>query len=844
MAWMRMMGIESVAYHRSTVMDRSDDHPGAAVAYYSSRGESPLRWGGGGAARLGLAGTVTPEAYEDVFGPGGTRDPLTGRRLVSTKRPGLELVVSAHKSVAELGVIGRVEDMHRILDAETAGTLEYLEELTRDRGGRRGRAATRSPTSGMTYAVTRHATSRAGDPNPHDHVLIANVVEMLDDRGGFKGADTALWREHLHAATAYGRLRSARVAVELGYGIVPDRGKSGRLGHWAIAGIPDEAMAIHSKRAAQIDEALGPGAATAYRERAIAARRTRTAKRHEPVEDLVERWNHELAAHGLDRDVIAATVGLAHRTRITGHLDDTALDRLAGRLLEADGRLAADKVFSRRDVIVAASPHLFGLDPAVLGRLVDKVLAHPSAVELEPKPSASERMYAPRCVIDTERAIAERARYRHQLGTAPALLTALVDTTIRRTEADLAVKLTASQRRAVTGVCSSGRSLDVIIGVAGAGKTTALRAVRDAYVSERRDVIAAATSGQAARTVGHDAGIDSYTVASLLARLEHGRLDIDHNSVVVLDEAGMTDDTHLLALITHTSAAGAKLILVGDDRQLSAAGPGGGLRALAERFGGSVWELTENIRQPDITERAALAELRAGDIDTAVDWFARNQRIVTAADRHELYGAVIDGWLADTDRGLDTVMLAWRRNTVDGLNQIARTAADERGWLTGPEITAPGGTHYRAGDRVVTLAPISRNVVTSETGTIRRIDPDTGGLDIDFDNGRSYQLARQHIGSDKLAHGYAITVHRAQGATVDTAHTIDDGGGRELAYVALSRARQRATVYVEADNLDQAIDDLTGNWAIERRQQWVTDAQTPALDRAARDSIEPSGLGL
>jgi hypothetical protein len=125
-AWMRMMGVESVAYHRSTVMDRSDDHAGAAVAYYSSRGESPLRWGGGGAARLGLGGTVTPEAYEDVFGPGGARDPLTGRRLVSTKRPGLELVVSAHKSVAELGVIGRVEDMHRILDAETAGTLEYL----------------------------------------------------------------------------------------------------------------------------------------------------------------------------------------------------------------------------------------------------------------------------------------------------------------------------------------------------------------------------------------------------------------------------------------------------------------------------------------------------------------------------------------------------------------------------------------------------------------------------------------------------------------------------------------------------------------------------------------------
>jgi hypothetical protein len=183
MAWMRMMGVDSVEYHRATVLDRQDDHPGAALAYYAERGESPLTWGGGGASRLGLAGNVTPEHYEDVFGPGGARHPVTGGRLVRTKRPGLELVVSVHKTVAELGVIGRAEDMHRILDAERDGTLAYLETLTRERGGRRGRAATATPTSGLFYATTRHATSRAGDPCLHDHVLIANIVEMLDERG-------------------------------------------------------------------------------------------------------------------------------------------------------------------------------------------------------------------------------------------------------------------------------------------------------------------------------------------------------------------------------------------------------------------------------------------------------------------------------------------------------------------------------------------------------------------------------------------------------------------------------------------------------------------------------------
>ncbi len=255
---MRMMGVDSVAYHRQTVLDRQDDHPGAAPDYYASRGETPLSWGGGGAARLGLASHVTPEHYEDVFGPGGALHPVTGERLASTKRPGLELLVSAHKSVAELGVIGRAEDMHRILDAERDGTLAYLEHLTQQRGGRRGRAATPTPTTGLVCASTRHATSRAGDPCPHDHVLIANVVEMLDERGGWKGADTALWREHLHAATAYGRLCSARVAVDLGYGIVADDGPSGRLGHWGIAGVPDAAMIVHSKRSQEITMPSSP----------------------------------------------------------------------------------------------------------------------------------------------------------------------------------------------------------------------------------------------------------------------------------------------------------------------------------------------------------------------------------------------------------------------------------------------------------------------------------------------------------------------------------------------------------------------------------------------------------
>ena len=295
---MRMMGADSVEYHRATVLGRADDHPGLAMEYYASRGETPLAWGGSGAERLGLFGPVTAESYEAVFGQGGAKDPRTREPLVHTRRPGMEIVISAHKSVDEVGVVGRAEDMHRVMDAERDATLAYLDRVTREMGGRRGEPAKATPTGRLVYAHTRHATSRAGDPCPHDHVLLVNLVEMKDEQGGWKAADTALWREHLHAATMAGRLAAARVAVELGYAIEPDPGPSGRLEHWKIAGVPDEVMEAHSKRAAEIGAECQRRGDTSYRARGVAARTTRQAKRHQPEGQLMGRWREELATIG------------------------------------------------------------------------------------------------------------------------------------------------------------------------------------------------------------------------------------------------------------------------------------------------------------------------------------------------------------------------------------------------------------------------------------------------------------------------------------------------------------------------------------------------------------------
>src|SRR5207253_3176924 len=257
--------------------------PGRALAYYASRGETPLVWGGAGAERLGLVGRVTEAQYRAIYGPGGACDPTTSERLVAALRPGMELVIAAHKSVAELGVIGRAE--------------------------------------------------------------------------------------------------AARVAVELGYAIAPDHGPSSRLGHWRIVGIPDEVLEIHSKRAAEISEAVEARGYSSYRARNIAARDTREVKRHTPVGELMPRWHQELAEVGWTVPELVASVERAGREAVLEPgLSEREITRLMGETLSPEGRLSVAKVFTAADVVVTVGPALYGRPVGALDRLVQRIPAVPDCV--------------------------------------------------------------------------------------------------------------------------------------------------------------------------------------------------------------------------------------------------------------------------------------------------------------------------------------------------------------------------------------------------------------------------------------------------------------------------------
>lgn len=789
-----MMGVDSVAYHEHTVAGRGDDPVANALDYYASRGETPMMWGGSGRLDTGLDGEVDLADWRAIFGPGGAHDPLTGERLVACRRPGMELVISPHKTIAELGVIGRAEDMHAIADAERDATLDYLDRLVSESGGRRGRTAGRAPTGGLIWAVSRHATTRAGDPQVHDHVLVANVVSMRDTRGGWKGLDTAFLRDHLHAATAVGRMAAAAKAVELGYGIEADHGPSGRLGGWAIAGIPKEAWEVHATRSAQIDRAVGPEGS--YRARAVAARATRDHKTRETVEDLVGRWRDELTQAGyppVELDGRVRKAGLAYRPPGL-----EVFDRLAEDLLAPGGRLAQNKTFTRDDVIIAAAPLLHGLPVSMLDEAVERVVGHDLAVSLPVVGGAVEAVWAAASVVADERPIAELAE---QLVAATAAGTEAQAATraVSRFETAHGLALTDSQRKVAVGLVSSGRQLDVVLGVAGSGKTTTLSAVRAGLEEAGYEVIGAATSGQAARTLQAGAGIESRTVASLAWRLDHGQLKLTDRHVLILDEAGMTTDTDIGRLLGAVERAGARMIIVGDYRQLDAVGPGGALEAICDRHPEAVHTLADNLRQVDPAERVALDQLRSGQIEHALAWYASNDRVHPAATHNGAVYDMVRAWAADVSAGKDSMLLAYRRDNVAALNHAARQAWRTLGRLDGPELHTADGRVFQAGERIITLTPGPQGAwTTSQPATVTAVDRDHRALTAVTADGTELHVSGEYLGADRVGYGYAITVHRSQGATVDTAHVLADGGGRELAYVAMSRARGQSHVHLVA----------------------------------------------
>lgn len=584
---------------------------------------------------------------------------------------------------------------------------------------------------------------------------------------------------------------------------------TGAPGMADIAGVPDDVLRAFSTRRQEIETYLAEHDEAGPRAAQRAALLTR--RRKDPTADptsMVPAWRAKARALGFDADTIERLTGRVQPQPAPrpGSLEADALYR---DLASAGGLTAHRSTFSRPDVIEAICERL----PA--GGRVEDVLAladgfltservlavgvdadrrfHRGDGRAMPAGGALARWTTPE-MVDCERQVLDLATRDRRIAAGY-----VCDETVTRA-VDARTTLTAEQSAMVRHVCGSGRAVDVVEGVAGAGKTFALAVAHDAWTSAGYRVHGACLAARAARNLHDGAGIASTTLDRLLARIEHGD-GLGVRDVVVVDEASMVGTRKLLRLLTAAHVAGAKVVLVGDPRQLPEVEAGGAFAHLAHQLG--VPALIDNRRQCEGWERHALATLRGGDTDEALAMYDARDRVHAGGSDDEVRDQLVADWLAARERGEEVLMIASRLRDVDDLNSRARTLLHRSGQL-GAAVAVIGGRPFAIGEQVLALRnDHASGVLNGTRGTLRSVGRDSLSIAAD---GRRLTVPRHYAEAGHLAHGYATTIHKAQGTTVDRCLVLaDDTLAQEHAYTAMSRGRLGNDLYVTAT--DRRVDD-------------------------------------
>ncbi|MGH9002964.1 MAG: MobF family relaxase, partial [Acidimicrobiia bacterium] len=597
-----------------------------AEEYWSNAKEAPGQWVGHGSALLGVAGEVNGDDLHRVLEH---RDPRSGTRLTraqgAPKVAGFDATFCAPKSVSLLFALGNPETSNQVRNAHDVAVTEAVSVLEAEAArGRRGKAgAQRVAADGFVAAAFRHRTSRAGDPHLHTHVLVANLVKAVAD-----GRWSALDARPLYAwAKTVGYLYEAQLRAEMTRRLGVGWGPVNR-GIADVQGIPRATLREFSRRREEIEAHMAERGETSARAAQVATYATRTPKDREAApEGLVPEWRARAETLGLDDNALAGLVRRAGPPRPPVPGADAA-EALFDVLTSPEGLTAQRSTFGRREVIqaiCAALPH--GGDIADILSLTDAfltsehVVALGQTVELRacdvirrldgtvvPAHLGEGRFTTPEMVATEQRLVASALGRRHGgFGVADP---DHVDAALSARPA-LSIEQVAMVRR-LTG---SGAGVEVVEGAAGSGKTFGLAAAREAWEASGQRVVGAALAARAAAELEAGSGIRSHTLDRLLADLDRPDSGgLPARAVVVVDEAAMVGTRKLARLLAHAEIAGVKVVLVGDRHQLPEIDAGGAFAGLAKRLGFTA--LSENRRQDEAWERAALAHLRAGRVNT------------------------------------------------------------------------------------------------------------------------------------------------------------------------------------------------------------------------------------
>jgi conjugative relaxase-like TrwC/TraI family protein len=685
--------------------------------YLSGHGESPGRWYGAAATTLGLQGEASPAGFQAMFEG---RDPTTGELLGRPHGrngvPAFDVVLRPTKSVSVLYGLGDAATGRAVLAAHHAGLAEAVVYLDEYLGARRGHGGHEHVSGqGLLAVGFDHRTSREGDPLLHTHLVIANRIQGPDGRWtALDGRD--LYRHRLAADAIYRASYQRQLTRTLGV----EWTAADAHGNRELQGVPEELLRAFSKRTDQIDleverrEASGRERTPRLVKWAVHA--TRKPKEYEAPVTLYGRWRAEAAERGHDPDTLVRAV--SGRTRdpdqdllVSKWTVAQVFDRLGGPA----GLTATASTFARQDIIAALGGQLAGVGRAELEDLADRFCAE-RAVAVVADRALEERRWSTPELLGIEQRLVTAAT-----GRTDGQVAVVSHDAVR---AALQAHPTAGedQQAMIRDVCQGGAGVALVVGKAGTGKTFALGDGPSCLAAGRLPAPRLRPHRIATVSLEAEGFEEAATCDRLLADLDHGRERLDGRTVLVVDEAGMLGSRKLARLLGHAEQAQAKVVLVGDDRQLSAIDAGGGFRALRLRLGAS--ELTENRRQHQAWEREALELIRSGVVEEeAVAAYRAHDRVVAADSKPAATLALLQDWWqawqeAERDPDQDVIVLAGRGPRSTGSMWPARnywppaaasapsgSRSRTASWPSGTELSAAATPSLSSGWPTALAAP-------------------------------------------------------------------------------------------------------------------------------------------
>ena len=808
--------------------------------YYLKGSEPPGVWYGG--ESLGLSGVVEKDDFANVREG---KNPKTGKMLVGTgghknkHHAGWDFTFSAPKSVSIAYARAEGELKNKILEAHNEAVkeaMDYIKEDVLTAATRRVKTIDgkkvefREQPKELVAAMFNHQTSRELDPQIHTHTVVANLAQRNDGTWGALKAKQAFEFKKA-AGAAYRASLNYKLENELGIACEKDRE------FFRIKSVPKSLEEDFSKRRKQIEQAMnkaGVQGAKAAASKTLATRANKGELDHNLLETA---WKNEMDRDGFTLEQFERS----NEAQQTPHHHNTKQVDLISSSIEQLGE--KESAFKKQQIAEKAFELSQGLKPLSESRKdLQKLEQHHGVVNLRDGHKAAytsvEIQRVEKKMLETAVELSKskpRSLDKYQADKQIAAYEQAHSTSRKK------IALTEDQAKAVEFALHKSGRFTMVEGVAGAGKSFSMGAIRHVYEGQGYRVSGLAPTGKAAQNL-EESGIKCQTIHRFILRNEK----LSSRDVVICDEAAMVGSRKTKQLLDEVKRSGAKLIVVGESEQAQPIEAGGAFRSIARHV--EKESITRIFRQKESWQREAVMLFRIGDSKEALKLYETHKCLRVSETEHKLKEQMTDEFVKYRIKSPEKMQIIVTRNNADvgELNKSIRSKLQENGIVEAKEYQASientkgkAERSFSAGDSIVFLKNDNRlNVRNGTMGKIKNIKPDSKGharyLEVKVDKRKVFSV--DLFNYNHMDHSYAVTIHKSQGSTLDRVLVhANPTMSRELAYVANSRHKEEVLLF---GSLDKFGKDLSNEYEplFKSRDETIKEHLVPDMSKAFEKS--------